>query len=220
MRVVAAAIVLAVAAGGSTPATTPATGPASDPCEHRPVPVAAVQSGERHAGLIVESPSGTRQFCIAFSAQEEAAGFSGVDLLQRAEHDLASVCRIGDDGCGDPGDCFCQCHDTGAASCRFWGYYTLGEQGAWSFAQQSPSLRRIRDGDVDGWRFGAHAGGAGEPPAVPEARCANVAVARTAGGPARRGGGVPLGVIAASVVALGFAVGIAYGVRRRPGGST
>lgn len=195
------------------------------PASVAPCAAAAQTAGERHAGLIIETPDGTQQFCVAFTAEEEADGFDGIDLLQRAglplvlggTRDLASVCRIGMHGCADPGDCFCQCRDAGANTCRFWGYYTLDATGRWAFAQQSASLRRLRDGDVDGWRFGSHAGGAGDPPRVPSERCAN----RAAGvNPSRTGGdrgGVPIGLIAGAVVALGFAIGIAYGVRRRPG---
>ncbi|HEX9696564.1 MAG TPA: hypothetical protein VGB64_09675 [Actinomycetota bacterium] len=214
MKRFAVVIAVALATGGSPVALM-------QPC-------AAAQAAQRHAGLIVETPGGTRQFCIAFTAEEEATGFDGIDLLQRAglpvvlggTRDLASVCRIGDDGCDDPGDCFCQCRDAGAEACRFWGYYTLSADGAWTFAQESASLRRIRDGDVDGWRFGAHAGGEGVPPRVPDERCANLtAMAKTnSSTAATRDDGLPIGMLAAVIVALAFAGGIGYGLRRRPEG--
>lgn len=225
MMRIAAVIVLAASMSGGTPLTSGA----AQPCEVRGALVGSVaQAGERRAGLIVETPAGTRQFCIAFTEAEERAGFDGIDLLQRAglpvvlggTRDTASVCRIGDDGCTDPGDCFCQCRVASDDACAFWGYYTL-DGGRWAFAQTSASLRRVKDGDVDGWRFGNHAGGDGAPPAVPSQRCVNATTVAATGAPASapRGGGFGAGWIAAAVVALAFAGGIAWGARGRRRGA-
>lgn len=238
---IAVAVALIAATGGG-PATT--TG-AARPCESRGALVASVaQAGDLHAGLVVETPDGTRTYCVAFTEAEQRDGFDGIELLQRAgltlvlggTRDTAAVCRIGDLGCVDPGDCFCQCRVASDQSCQFWGYYTL-DGNRWTFSQTSASLRRLKAGDVDGWRFGNHAGGAGVPPAVPSQRCANAPAATTATGPGattatgpgattgattaatqvqnKRGRGLPVAWIAAGVIALAFAGGIAYGARAR-----
>lgn len=230
---IAVAVALIAATGGG-PATTTGAAP---PCESHAALIASVsESATLRAGLVVETPDGTRTYCVAFTEAEQRDGFDGIELLQRAgltlvlggTRDIAAVCRIGDLGCVDPGDCFCQCRVASDQSCRFWGYYTL-DGNRWTFSQTSASLRRLKAGDVDGWRFGNHANGAGVPPAVPSQRCANATgtsaanapaattAATTAAAPAgdKRGSGPPVAWIAAGAVALAFAGGIAYGARAR-----
>ena len=62
-----------------------------------------------------------------------------------------AVCRIGDTGCNDPGDCFCQCR---GADCAFWAYFAL-ESDRWRFQAVGASQRRLRNGDADGWIWGS-----------------------------------------------------------------
>ncbi len=109
-----------------------------------------------HAGLVVDFGDGyTVTRCVEFTEEE----ISGTELLQRSGLTLVlsdygglgtAVCRIGDTGCSDPGDCFCQCR---GAECAHWSYYAL-EDGEWDFQNSGASQRHLRDGDVDGWIWG------------------------------------------------------------------
>jgi hypothetical protein len=110
-----------------------------------------------HAGLIVWFEDGSvesRQ--VEFSEDS----ISGVELLRRSGLGVvfagfgglgSGVCKIGDTGCADPSDCFCQCR---SADCRFWEYFTLNE-GSWMFQNAGASTRRLRHGDVDAWVWGS-----------------------------------------------------------------
>ncbi len=110
-----------------------------------------------HAGLVVTFPDGqTERRCVEFTEEE----ISGAELLRRSGLAVVfsdfgglgtGVCRIGDTGCSDPGDCFCQCR---GADCAYWSYFTL-QDGEWRFQNVGASQRRVRDGDVDGWVWGS-----------------------------------------------------------------
>lgn len=109
------------------------------------------------AGLVVAFADGhTEARCVEFTEEE----ISGVELLRRSGLTFVfsgsgafgeAVCRIGDTGCNDPGDCFCQCR---GADCAFWAYFAL-ESDTWRFQAVGASQRRLRNGDTDGWVWGS-----------------------------------------------------------------
>jgi hypothetical protein len=193
-------------------------GVAAGPCTS-----AHAAAGTRRAGLVVQLPKETKTFCIPFSAEEEAKGMSGADLLERSglrvlfggDRSAATVCRINDVGCVDTGKCFCDCPVASATDCRFWGYYTLDAKGAWVFSQLGLSARRVHDGDVDGWRYANHyTAGGGAPAAASLGKlCAAGAKAVAARLPeAKRSGGVA-GVALAGFAAAAFVLGLLF-IRR------
>lgn len=119
------------------------------------------------AGLVVTFSDGsTVSRCIEFAEEQ----ISGAELLRRSGLPLvlwgtgagAAVCKIAGEGCDNPNDCFCQCHGAG---CRYWAYYAL-EDGRWRYATAGSSLRKVHDGDVDGWAWGAGNAGEGATPAL------------------------------------------------------
>jgi hypothetical protein len=119
------------------------------------------------AGLVVTSSDGsTVSRCIEFAEEQ----ISGAELLRRSGLPLvlwgtgagAAVCKIAGEGCDNPNDCFCRCH---GSDCRYWAYYTL-EDGRWLYATAGSSLRKVHDGDVDGWAWGAGSAGEGATPAL------------------------------------------------------
>lgn len=185
----------------------------------------------RRAGLVVELPGETKTFCVSFTAAEEAKGFTGTDLLERSglpilyggDRSAVTVCRVEDVGCSDVGRCFCDCPVATAASCRFWGYYTLGENGGWVFSQLGASARRIHDGDVDAWRYANHyAKGAGAPAAASLSKLCSGdvrTVSSTGAAPIRRGGGAG-GLVAAAAIAAAFVAALAVMLRRRRTGAS
>ena len=119
------------------------------------------------AGLVVTFSDGsTVSRCVEFAEGQ----ISGAELLKRSELSLvlwgtavgAAVCKIADEGCDNPNDCFCRCH---GSDCRYWAYYTL-EEGRWRYASAGASARKVHDGDVDGWAWGAGKIGEGATPAL------------------------------------------------------
>jgi MYXO-CTERM domain-containing protein len=122
-----------------------------------------VQSPNR-AGLVIQLPDGrVETACVEFSETE----ISGVDLLNRSGLPVildyggglgAKVCKIGETGCDYPGqDCWCQCQ---GFACAYWNYWQLRD-GQWLYSPLGASVRRLGDGDVDGWAWGD---GEGAPP--------------------------------------------------------
>jgi len=119
------------------------------------------------AGLVVTFSDGsTVSRCVEFAEEQ----ISGAELLKRPGLPLvlwgtgagAAVCKVADEGCDNPNDCFCRCDGSG---CRYWAYYTL-EEGQWRYASAGASARKVHDGDVDGWAWGAGKIGEGATPAL------------------------------------------------------
>jgi hypothetical protein len=119
------------------------------------------------AGLVVTFSDGsTVSRCVEFAEGQ----ISGAELLKRSVLPLvlwgtgagAAVCKIADEGCDNPNDCFCRCH---GSDCRYWAYYTL-EEGQWRYSSAGASARKVHDGDVDGWAWGAGKIGEGATPAL------------------------------------------------------
>lgn len=120
-------------------------------------PRSAAAETPNRAGLVITFSDGsTLTRCVEFEADE----ISGAELLQASGATIVmssygglggGVCRIGDDGCDNPSDCFCKCK---GAKCEYWAYYHLGQDGAWEYSQVGASSHRLADGDVDGWAWG------------------------------------------------------------------
>lgn len=119
------------------------------------------------AGLVVTFSDGsTASRCVEFAEEQ----ISGAELLKRSGLPLvlwgtgagAAVCKIADEGCDNPNDCFCRCDGSG---CRYWAYYAL-EDGQWRYASAGASLRKVHNGDVDGWAWGTGKIGEGATPAL------------------------------------------------------
>lgn len=154
-------------------ALLPAAGVGTGPCAR-----AAAAAGENRAGVVVQfGEEAVREFCVAFRGES----LSGFELLRRTglpvvfeDHGGGSVavCMIGSVGCDYPGKpCFCRCETTGA--CDFWGYFRLDRaSGKWEFSELGAGATVVRDGDVEGWRWGRHENESGAPPgATLEAIC-------------------------------------------------
>lgn len=122
------------------------------------------------AGLVVLLAGGeVRTFCIAFAEPS----ISGEALLRRSGFDVAAdvgmlgttICRIDRTGCDYPSEsCLCRCRTLGAG-CTYWAYHTL-DGDRWTYSLLGAAARVVRDGDVDGWAWGAGSVVAGAEPPV------------------------------------------------------
>lgn len=120
-------------------------------------PRSVAADAANRAGLVITFGDGTTvSRCIEF----EAEAISGAELLKASGLPIVmssygglggGVCRIGDDGCDDPTDCFCKCK---GGRCEYWAYYHLGDDGGWEYSQVGASSYRLGNGDVDGWAWG------------------------------------------------------------------
>lgn len=121
------------------------------------------------AGLVLLGSDGIVQtYCVAFAENT----ISGVELVQRAKLPLivqpsgnnAAVCKIGNDGCDFPAeDCFCRFG--GGQRGEYWAFWQLNDA-AWKYAQLGAGAARVKNGDVNGWAWGAGESGSGLQPPV------------------------------------------------------
>lgn len=113
---------------------------------------AAAAAGSNRAGVIIDDGSSVRRVCIRFNGT-----LTGVEALQRAASATVApfgglgVAVCGINGVGCPGDNSClTCQQP-----KFWSY-SRAPSGSTSFsvASSGASGSTVRDGDVEGWRWG------------------------------------------------------------------
>lgn len=126
----------------------------------RAAPVASAEL--HHAAVVIDTADGkVRKFCLAFPEES----ISGAEALRRIEADPVfssyagkgqAVCSLCGVGC-PAGDCFCD-------RSKYWAYHRAGPGGApYKFSSAGVSSTVVRDGDVEGWRWGS---GEAPPPAT------------------------------------------------------
>ncbi len=123
---------------------------------------------QNRAGVVVQFSTGsTLSRCVQVSEES----ITGYELIRRARIPIvvefgsvgAAVCKIHNEGCSFPSQsCFCQCETLGAG-CTYWGYSQLKDN-AWTVSGLGAGNRQVRNGDVDGWRWGKGDGDSGEVP--------------------------------------------------------
>ena len=128
-----------------------------------------------HAAVVIDTGDGNvRKLCLAFPEAE----ISGIEALQRVDtrpHRFetfdgkgSGVCMLCGVGC-ESGDCFCD-------RSRYWAYHRAGPgESRYQTSSVGASTTKVRDGDVEGWRWGTGAApvkvsvsevcGVAEPPA-------------------------------------------------------
>lgn len=104
--------------------------------------------------------------CVFFDEVE----ITGYELLERSgiefqdsrgEFFARAICKIGPDGCdtSQGGKCFCD-------SSKSWNYYLRNKgDSTWGHSSLGPDERKVKDGYLDGWSWGAN-GGAPQPPSI------------------------------------------------------
>lgn len=106
------------------------------------------------AGVVIRYGEGrTENLCVAF----EEPDISGYELLQRSgltikvksESQGGLVCGIEGTGC-DVDNCLCECK---GEPCVYWSYWQEAEEG-WTYSTAGATVRRLSDGEVDGWSWG------------------------------------------------------------------
>jgi len=128
---------------------------------------ALAQEPTNRAGLVVIHGSGqVLKMCVKFSE----AQITGLELLEKAGLELnvdpsnpvgVGVCSIQREGCTFPTQqCFCQCQ---GATCTYWSYWHL-TGGVWKYSGMGTASSYIKNGDMDGWVWGAGTVSSANPP--------------------------------------------------------
>lgn len=130
------------------------------------------------AAIVVDFGNGQLETrCVGFT-EEELTGYevlirSGLPVEFDYQAGGQAVCRIEGVGC-DPSDCFCAC--TGGGNCSYWLYWHLLDD-EWQYSVSGAGSYRVRDGMVEGWRWGLSSttgSGAEKPPTTTFAEiCSN-----------------------------------------------
>jgi hypothetical protein len=112
-------------------------------------------------GLLIQGQGGqTSTYCVSLPPDKT----TGLDVLRAANLDLnvqagslgAAVCRLQKLGCSYPAEpCFCQCQ---GSACNYWVYFALDATGQWTYSAQGAGLRKLKNGDVDGWLWSESTG--------------------------------------------------------------
>jgi hypothetical protein len=107
-------------------------------------------STSSRVGLVVDLGDGTLVTrCVAFSEAE----INGFDVLERSGLEVVTdqgpVCAIAGTGC-PASNCWCECQ---GSPCIYWSYWHQSD-GEWLYAQESPTVYTVQDGDVEGWAWG------------------------------------------------------------------
>lgn len=118
--------------------------------------------------LVVQYGDGSLStHCVEFAEPQ----ITGLDVLLRSGLEViylggglgTAICKIGPQGCDDPGNCFCACKGTG---CMYWSYWHW-KDGAWQYSSAGASSYVVEPGSVEGWTWGkGTASGAPRPPDV------------------------------------------------------
>jgi hypothetical protein len=164
------------------------------------------------AGLVVVDGAGARHsYCVDFAEAE----ISGYELLQRAGPALsveagamgATICAIDGEGCSFPAEsCFCQCQ---GPPCIYWSYWALNDEEGWRYETLGAGNTRVRNGDVQGWRWGAGTvTEAAQPPRLTLAEiCATEATAMPAAAVAVTGAATLPTIVPATAAVAATAIG-------------
>lgn len=134
------------------------------------LPGVARAQDQNQAGLVVVFGDGrVERKCVSFAEDT----ITGYELLQRSGLPLSveagaigpTVCSIGKEGCSFPAEsCFCRCQ---SSPCVYWSYWRLESDGSWRYQSLGAGNTKVRNGDVEGWRWAAGTTqDAEEPPAV------------------------------------------------------
>ena len=93
-------------------------------------------------------------------------GTTGSQLLARRAAEIgAAAPRYASSGllCAIDGHPSSGCGDRTAGGYAYWAYFA-GGSGSWIYGNNNPFIKRLRDGDVEGWRFVDGAGDGQDPP--------------------------------------------------------
>ena len=125
----------------------------------------AVAEGQIRVVIVVDAgaagTAGPRATCLVV-----ARGTTGGQLLaERAAALGGSRPRYADSGllCGIDGTPATGCGERTADGYRYWAYFS-GTAGSWVYGSGNPFIRRLADGDIEGWRFVDGTGTGQDPP--------------------------------------------------------
>ncbi len=141
-----------------------------------PAPAAAADScsgplvaGQRRVVVVVDSGAGSpAATCLVVSS-----GTTGAQVLaQRATLLGRPTPRYDGSGllCAIDGHPATGCGDRTTSGYRYWAYFS-GASGSWLYGNYNPFIRRVADGDIEGWHFIDGGGnGSDDPPRLAPSR--------------------------------------------------
>ena len=125
-------------------------------------------SADGEAGLVIDFGNGqTQTFCLAFTGSD----MSGQQALQKAGVSVNQfsglVCSLDGTGCQQSGtfdSCTCQCK-SGGSDCTYWAFFSQRYGASWVYSATGYQLARVKDGDLQAWKWGKGSVSSAPPPA-------------------------------------------------------
>lgn len=164
-RLAVACLVALVLVAGSVTGGVPVLGSDGAVADAATVCGGSVGEGQIRVVIVVDpgpgGPGGPAATCLVV-----ARGTTGAQLLAERSGALGVPRpRYADSGllCGIDGHPATGCGERTASGYRYWAYFS-GTSGSWVYGSGNPFIRRMADGDVEGWRFVDGAGTGQDPP--------------------------------------------------------
>ena len=125
-------------------------------------------SADGEGGLVIDFGNGqTQTFCLAFTGSD----MSGQQALQKAGVSVNQfsglVCSLDGTGCQQSGtfdSCSCQCK-SGGSDCTYWAFFSQRYGTSWVYSATGYQLARVKDGDLQAWKWGKGSVSSAPPPA-------------------------------------------------------
>lgn len=125
-------------------------------------------SADGEGGLVIDFGNGqTQTFCLAFTGSD----MSGQQALQKAGVSVSQfsglVCSLDGTGCQQSGtfdSCTCQCK-SGGSDCTYWAFFSQRYGASWVYSATGYQLARVKDGDLQAWKWGKGSVSSAPPPA-------------------------------------------------------
>ena len=125
-------------------------------------------SADGEGGLVIDFGNGqTQTFCLAFTGSD----MSGQQALQKAGVSVNQfsglVCSLDGTGCQQSGtfdSCTCQCK-SGGSDCTYWAFFSQRYGASWVYSATGYQLARVKDGDLQAWKWGKGSVSSAPPPA-------------------------------------------------------
>lgn len=124
---------------------------------------APLGAGEVRVVIVVDPGAAGSPSSVCMVVPE---GTTGSQLLARRAAEIGGAApRYASSGllCAIDGYPSSGCGDRTAGGYAYWAYFA-GASGSWIYGNNNPFIKRLRDGDVEGWRFVDGAGDGQDPP--------------------------------------------------------
>jgi hypothetical protein len=116
--------------------------------------------GPKRVGIVIEADGSVETHCVPFDG-DNIKGMDALGMVAEVQKGRSGeICKINSTGCPRD-DCWCEC-SVPNEECVYWSYWHL-KDGVFKFSNVGAAYV-LRNGDVDGWKWGKQPQYGGSPP--------------------------------------------------------